>query len=183
MLVIAATFVGPGTWPAQAAKEVEFTSEKLLHFGMKVEDAEKLVEDEEDWQIAYKIQTASTMDLACRYNKEVYFQARFYQGRCYFLEKRIEASLEEVKQVFSHYLGQFGVSPEGTQSRDGRLMFARWDKDEREITLTGGMRSNGKYILTYEDFAPAIIGEANYVQEQELRNSQAGTNPITGAPR
>lgn len=184
--MIATTTAVIGLGSAQAAKkaeQVEFTSEKLVHFGMKVEDVEKLVEDEEDWQIAYKIKTASTMDIACRYKKQIYFQARFYQGRCYYLEKRAEASLEEVKQVFAHYLDKFGESPEGTQSRDGRLMFARWDKDEREISLTADMRSNGNYILTYEDIEPGVIGEANYVQEQEIRNSQQGTDPITGAPR
>jgi hypothetical protein len=141
------------------------------------------LENEDDWDIAYRISTPSTMDVSCRYKEQLYFQARFYKGRCFFVEQRMEVTLEEASAVFDRYFDEYGESPEATQSSDGRLFFARWDKDGRELLLTADMRTNGNYILTLEDMLPEVIGEANRVQEKEISEMPSDVDPVTGRVR
>lgn len=168
---------------AAQEERVDFTGSKQFSFGMEEDKANSLLEDTDDWEIAYKIKTPTTMDVVCRYKEQLYFQARFFEGRCFFLEKRAEADLEEVSQVFEHYFDEFGESPEATQSSDGRLFFARWEKDGRETMLTADMRSNGNYILTFEDMLPELIGQANHVQEREISEMPSDVDPVTGNVR
>ncbi len=171
--------------PAAAAENLaeELIKERLLKYGIEQERALELIEDEDDWDIAYRISTPKTFDLACRYKEDLYFQARFYLGQCYYIEKRLEVEQEELEPVFDHFHDELGDSPEAAQSHDGRLLFSRWRGDDREVSLTAYRRESGKYVITYEEFEPEIIGVARHVQEQELEELPTEHDPVTGKER
>jgi hypothetical protein len=161
----------------------ELIKERLLKYGIEQGKALEVIDDADDWDIAYEISTPSTFDLACRYKEDLYFQARFYLGRCYYIEKRLEVEEEQVEPVFSHFRDKLGDTPEAAQSHDGRLSFSRWSTDDREVSLTAYRRESGKYLVTYEEFEPEIIGLARHVQEQELDELPVEHDPITGRDR
>ena len=166
---------------AQGAEDL--VKDKLLRFGMLQEQALEMVDGNDDWQVAYRISTPSTLDLACRYKEVMFFQARFLNGRCYYIESRFEAEVADIEQVFEHYRGKLGDSPEATQSRDAKLMFARWNTDNLDLSLTAYRRDSGLYVLTYEEFEPETIGVARYTQEKEMESLPMEIDPITGQPR
>jgi hypothetical protein len=173
--------------PAAAANDdqlaKELADDGLLRYGMELGQAREAIADEDDWDIAYQIATPSTFDLACRYKEELYFQARFYLGRCYFIEKRLEVAAEETEPLFTHFHDKLGEPDEATQSHDGRLAFARWSSDDREVTLTAYRRDSGLYVMTYEEFEPEVVGIARQVQERELDELPVEHDPLTGKDR
>jgi hypothetical protein len=169
-------------WAAENLAE-ELVNERLLRFDMEQPKALELIDDEDDWDIAYRIATPSTFDLACRYKEDLYFQARFYLGKCYYIEKRLEVEQEQIEPVFNHFHDKLGDSPEAAQSHDGRLLFSRWSSDDREVSLTAYRRESGKYVITYEEFEPEIVGVARHVQEQELEELPTEHDPVTGKER
>lgn len=161
----------------------ELTKQKLLRYGMEQSEALKMLENEDDWDIAYRINTPSTTDIACRYQEKLYFQVRFYLGRCYYIEKRVECEETGLEGVFEHFHEQLGEAREATQSHDGKLLFSRWESDDRETTLTAHRRQSGKYMITFEEFEPEVIGIARHVQESELESMPTEHDPITGKER
>lgn len=161
----------------------ELTKEKLLKYGMEQAKADELIANADDWDVAFRIATPSTLDMACRYKKDLYFEARFYLGKCYYIEKRIEVKQEELEPIFDFFHDKLGDTPEATQSHDGRLLFSRWTADDREISLTAYRREAGRYLITYDEFDPDTVGVAQHVQETELDQMMTEEDPVTGKSR
>jgi hypothetical protein len=150
---------------------------------MYLTDADAVLADERNWEVAYRIDLGLTTDIACRWNRQVVYTLRFYQGRCYSIEKVGMADRSTVEQTFNYFADNLGPTPEFTRSRDGRLFFGRWKLPDRDIALTGHQREQGVYLLTYEEYDPLVEGEARHYQEQQLRNVETEIDPITGEQR
>ena len=152
-----------------------------LRYGMELAEAEKVVADQAMWRVAYRVDTATTVEFACVWSGSVFYHVRFLDGNCCYIEKRAEVEPEAVDQLIQMYRAVYGDSPEATSSRDGRLIFSRWQVPEREITISAVGR-NGKYKLFYEEFDPVQVGDVRVAQEREL-GEQADTDPLTGKLR
>jgi hypothetical protein len=152
-----------------------------LRYGMELAEADKVVGDQAMWHTAYRVDTATTSEFAAVWSGEVFYHLRFLDGKCCYIEKRAEVEPEAVDQLIQMYRGVYGDSPEATSSRDGRLIFSRWQVPNREITINAVGR-NGKYKLFYEEFDPVSVGDVRVAQEKEL-GDQAETDPLTGKLR
>lgn len=169
---------------AKGAKpQQEFTHEDNFSFGMSITDAEAALKKSKDFRIAYRVDTTQTSDMACVYKEAIYYRLSFYQGRCYSMEKRAEVPQEQIDPVFTYFKGKLGATPEATRSQDQRLLYVRWTFKNREISLTGSARSNGAYMITYEEVDNETAGEARRVQEDELQNMPQEADPLTGKLR
>jgi hypothetical protein len=167
--------------PGYAA--VDFLQDGQFHYGMGVVEAnERLAKNEDDFAIQYRIDTPSTNEIVCVYQESEFYRIRFYQGTCYFIERRAEIEAEAVPTAFEQFSAEYGETPEITQSHDQRLWYGRWMLKNRDIELTAYDRSGGQYILTYQEYDPMLLGEALHVQEQEVASSGVQIDPITGKP-
>lgn len=166
-----------------ARNAADFTEERFFRFGMSLADADAVLRDEDNWQVAYRIDTPSTADIACAWQEDVIYMVRFYQGRCYAMEKRTEVDFDEVERVFRFFDEKLGETPEATQSSELELLFSRWTLEDREISVTAYAYEGQSYMLTYEELDPLVVGEARHAQEQELESAPAAADPITGGPR
>ncbi|MBN2082081.1 hypothetical protein JW859_07720 [bacterium] len=164
--------------PARA--EISLLEKGQLRYGESILDFnEQLNRNEEDFIVQFRIDTPSTNEIACIYNETEFYHARFYRGQCYYIERRQELPVEEVPVLFEQFGETYGETPEVTQSRDQHLWYARWMLKNREIELTAYSRTDELFFVSYTEFDPLLLGEALYVQEQEV---QAGAviDPITG---
>jgi len=186
-IAVRAAFLAAACFLLLAAKgakpQVEFTHENYFRFGMSLADAENALKQSKDFKIAYRVDTTQTSDLACVYQGAVYYRLSFYQGRCYSMEKRAELPQDQVDTIFEYFKGKLGATPEATRSQDMSLMYARWKFKDRDISLTGSVRSSGLYMITYEEVDNETAGEAKRVQEDELQSMPQETDPLTGKPR
>ena len=172
------------TFPARAAENgsTRFLEPDQLQFGMDLVDAQQRVADEKNWEIAYKIDTPSANDIACRYKEDVMYLAQFFEGRCYSLEKRAIVTKDEAMRIFEHYTETLGPTPEITNSRDESLLFGRWSLKDREIELTAYEHNSGNYVAIYVEYDPIAKGEALYARDSEMANQPMMIDPITGKP-
>ena len=169
--------------PANAKEQPSrFLEQDQLQFGMELAQAQKQMTDEKNWEIAYRIDTPSTNDIACRFKQDVMYLAQFYMGRCYSLEKRAVVSKDEALTIFQHYTEVLGPTPEITNSRDQKLLFGRWSLKDREIELTAYEHHTGEYMAIYTEFDPLVQGEAVRTRESELQSQPTTIDPITGKP-
>jgi hypothetical protein len=169
---------------APAWAEVDFLDSGQFRYGMLVTEANELLAgNESDFIIQYRIDTPSTNEISCVYKETEYYLVRFYQGSCYFIERRAEIEKDAVPGVFEQFTAKYGDSPEMTQSSDQRLWYGHWILRDRDVELTAYDRTDGKYLLTYQEFDPMLQGEALHVQEQEYMNKPVQIDPITGKPR
>ncbi len=167
---------------AADAKATGFLEQDQLVYGMDLQDAQQRVADEKNWEIAYRIDTPSTNDIACRYKQDVIYLAQFYQGRCYSLEKRAMVTKDEALRIFEHYTELLGPTAEITNSRDESLLFGRWALKDREIELTAYEHHDGQYLAIYTEFDPLAKGEALYARDNEMASQPMTIDPITGQP-
>lgn len=167
---------------AKPGKGTDFAAEGPLRFGMEISAAEKLIAGK-DWKVTYRVDTPSTSEIACVYRDEVFYLIGFFEGKCYSVEKRVHADKAEVERVFDYYAAQLGETGEATQSDDGSLYFARWDKERREISLTADQGSGDVYKLTYEEEDILTVGDARRAQMDELGSQPQAVDPITGKAR
>jgi hypothetical protein len=168
---------------APAHSAVDFLADGQFRYGMLITEAnEWLANNESDFLIQYRIDTPSTNEIACVYQESEFYRVRFYQGSCYFIERRSEIEAEAIPGVFEQFTAEYGESPEVTQSRDQRLWYGHWMLRDRDVELTAYDRAEGRFILTYQEFDPLLLGEALRVQEQEVVNSGVRIDPITGKP-
>jgi hypothetical protein len=170
-------------WPASAKekKADQIHDPAPLRYGMEQAEAEKVISDQAMWRVAYRVDTASTTEFAAAWSGSVFYKVRFLNGKCCYIEKRAEVEAEAVDQLIQMYRAVYGDSPEATSSRDGRLIFSRWQAPEREITISAVGRG-GKYKLFYEEYDPLQAGDVRVAQEREL-DDQAETDPLTGKLR
>lgn len=168
---------------ASAHAAVDFLQDGQFRYGMVIGEADEwLAKNESDFIVQYRIDTPSTNEIACIYEETEFYRVRFYQGTCYFIERRAEIDAEALPALFEQFTAEYGESPEVTQSRDQRLWYGHWILRDRDVELTAYDRFEGKYILTYQEFDPLLLGEALRVQEQEVMNSSVQIDPITGKP-
>jgi hypothetical protein len=167
---------------AKGAKGSRFLEQDQLQFGMDLAAAQKLVADTKQWEIAYRIDTPSTNDLACRYQEDVMYLAQFYQGQCYSVEKRAVVTKDEAMEIFKHYTELLGPTPEITNSRDERLLYGRWTLKDREIELTAYEHHTGEYMAIYNEYDPLVRGEAITARDSEVQSQPTTIDPITGKP-
>jgi hypothetical protein len=181
--LLAALALVSGAMPDTAlAKEqrVDFTGSEQLEYGMPLTEADRLLQDEKKWEVAYRVETSQTCDIACRYNKQIMYLAQFYLGHCYYVEKRALVDFAAAQEAFTYYSEKLGPSPELTNSRDHSLLFARWGGPDREIELTAYEHHTGGYMLMYIELNPLVQGEAAHAREQELNDVPTTIDPITG---
>ena len=180
---ILAAILATGGVCAAADKSVNFTDEKFFRFGMELSAANAAIGEDELFEIGYRIDTPQTNELACRYNKQVVYLLRFYQGRCYHFEKRADVAAEQVQAIFTYFHERFGDTPEATQSKQGELYFSRWSLRDREIELTAYVRQGGSYAVIYQEVDGETEGEALRARDSELQSQPSEVDPITGKPR
>jgi hypothetical protein len=173
---------------------VDFINERFFRFGMDQGDAETVLTDAKNWKIMYRVDTTTASSIACVYQGQLFYQVDFYQGRCYRVEKRAELPQEQVDPTYKYYLDKYGdktqMSPEGkgdiveiSTSSDEKLVFARWNKKDRVISLTADARDAGVYLVTYEEYDPITQMDAEHEMDQEINNSPQEVDPITGKAR
>lgn len=163
---------------------VDFLEGGQFRYGMLVTEAnDVLAKNESDFKIQYRVDTPSTNEIAVVYKETEYYHVRFYEGTCYFIERRAEIEKDAVPGMFEQFTTEYGDSPELTQSSDQRLWYGHWILRDRDVELTAYDRTDGKYLLTYQEFNPMVQGEALHVQEQEFANGSVQIDPITGKPR
>jgi len=180
ILLVLALILGSAL-TAQAA--VDILEDGQFRFGMGIVEAnEWLAKHEDDFVIQYRIDTPSTNEIVCVYQEREFYRIRFYQGACYFIERRAEIEAEAVPIAFEQFSAEYGETPEITQSHDQRLWYGRWMLKNRDVELTAYDRFEGQYILTYQEFDPLLLGEALHVQEQEVASGSVQIDPITGKP-
>jgi hypothetical protein len=171
------------TAPALAKKE-PVVDGALLKYGMAQAEAEKVIADKAFWQVAYRVDTASTSEIACVWDHSVFYKVKFFEGKCYFIEKRAIVSRDEIDTLLQMYRGAYGDTPEATSDHQGRLIFSRWTMTNREVTINAMRLKDGRYKLFYEEFDPVEIGAARRAQEAELgEGGNMDVDPITGRPR
>jgi len=182
---IVVSLVLAAAWLVTAARDAapDFTDEPYFRFGMELSAADKTLNDTKNWEIGYRIDTPQTSEIACRYSKQAVYLLRFYQGRCYHLEKRADVPADKIDAVFSFYKQLFGDTPEASRSSQGDLYFARWTQRKRDIELTAYERVPGTYSVIYQEVDNDTEGEALRVQEQELESQPSEIDPVTGKPR
>jgi hypothetical protein len=166
-----------------ARDEADFTGADLFRFNMQLADADAVLQDAKRWEVAYRIDTPSTNEIACRLDQTVMYLLRFYEGRCYHFEKRADIPEDQVDPLFSFYKQQYGETPEATKSSDDNLFYAHWMLKDRDIEITAYTRNNGTYAVIYQEFDPKTEGEALRVQESEVQQAPTEVDPITGQPR
>ena len=190
LLVYAVFIVSAALLLTSAKKEekVDFLREARFWYDMDQQEADgrfgSAEKPNEDYTVLYRVDTPSTAEYACTYKSLELYLVRFYQGKCFFVERRAEVYFDQVQEVFDHYNKLYGGTPEATQSRDARLLYARWMLKDRDIEISAHQREGNVYILTYNEFDPMLLGEVLRIQERELEN--AGTteiDPLTGKPR
>lgn len=155
----------------------------LLKYGMALEEAEQVLADEASWRIAYRVDTPSTAEIAAQWQDSVFYLARFYDGRCYSLEKRAQVQRAEVDALIELYIQTYGTTPDASQDRDGRLIYARWNRSEREVSIYATRGEGETYKLMYEEADPVVRSSARRTQEQELATLPRETDPLTGRIR
>ena len=169
-----------------AAKEtqVDFITEGQFAYGMEIAEANKRLEgDEENLAVMYRIDTPSTNEFVCVYKETEFYRVRFFEGRCYFIERRAEIDAGRVPEFFSQFGEAFGETPESTQSRDQRLWYGHWMLKDRDVELTAYQRDGDVYVVTYQEYEPLTVGEALRVQETELGSGPMEVDPVTGKLR
>jgi len=165
---------------APARAEIALLEEGRIQYGASIVDVNKqLADNEDDFIVQFRIDTPSTNEIACIYNETEFYHARFYRGQCYYIERRMEVPFEEVPVLFDQFGETYGQTPEVTQSRDQHLWYARWMLKNREIELTAYSRTEELFFISYNEFDPMLLGEALYVQEQEVQSGVV-IDPITG---
>jgi hypothetical protein len=179
ILLLIATGLAP-----TAGNAADFLADGQFRYGMSYGEADALLAKREgDFIIQYRIDTASTNEIVCIYNESEFYRIRFFQGYCYFIERRAEAASGEIAGLFDQFIEKYGDSPEITQSSDRQLWYGRWMFNDRDIELTAYTGHEDMYILTYQEFDPILLGEALYTQEQEVLGGSVQVDPITGQPR
>jgi len=167
--------------PGYAA--VDFLEDGQFRYGMGIVEAnEWLAGHEDDFIIQYRIDTPSTNEIACVYKESEFYRIRFFQGTCYFIERRAEIEAEAVPVAFEQFSAEYGETPEMTQSHDQRLWYGRWMLKDRDVQLTAYDRAEGQFFITYQELDPLLLGEALHVQEQEVASGTVQIDPITGKP-
>ena len=182
-----------------ARGQPDITEASYFWYGMDYGQAQSVLEDERDWEVLGELSTPSTSEIRCIWREEVLYIVRFYQGRCYHLEKRAEISAEAVNETFTYYLSTIEVdddrgeyldampAPDGgvqpVHNEDMSLLFCRWNLMSREIELTAQAHEDGSYMVFYEEFDPLVRSEAEHTRQQELQTTPQVVDPITGQPR
>jgi hypothetical protein len=162
-------------------KPSEVVDSAPLRYGMELAAAEQVIGDAAMWRVAYRIDTDTTCEFAAVWSGSVFYKVKFLHGKCCYVEKRAEVSAEEVDQLLQMYRAVYGDSPEATSAQGGALIFSRWQKADREITISATGR-HGRYKLFYEEFDPLQIADLRVAQDSELVE-RTETDPLTGGTR
>lgn len=169
---------------AAKEKQVDFITEGQFAYGMEIAEANKRLEgDEENLAVMYRVDTPSTNEFACVYKETEFYRVRFFEGRCYFIERRAELDGDRVPELFTQFGEVYGETPESTQSRDQRLWYGHWMLKDRDVELTAYQRDGDVFVITYQEFEPLTVGEALRMQEQELGSGPMEVDPVTGKLR
>jgi hypothetical protein len=165
------------------AKGKEVERGPQLKFGMAQDAAERVISDKDLWAVAYRIDTASTAEIAAVWKGTVFYIAKFYNGRCYSIEKRAEVTKEEVEKIIRLYTESYGTTPEATEDREGRMLYARWTRPDKEISLNAIRGRGGLYKLIHEERDTMVYAEARVAQEREMLQQPTEEDPLTGKRR
>lgn len=153
-----------------------------FYFGMSQSTAEKLLSNAADYELAYRVDTASTADIFARYRQHTLYLGHFLHGECVSVEKRAVVSSEARERMFSVYSEKLGRATEGSSSSDGRMHHAKWVWQDRVLELSANARADGGWLLTHKEFDPPRAREAVLAQQRELRDSRSVLDPLTGLP-
>jgi len=147
---------------AKKKDRVEFLGNSQFRYGMAQSEASDRFGDpekpNEDYQVLYRVDTPSTAEFGCVYKSQELYLVRFYEGECFFIERRAEILFDEVQEVFDFFNKLYGSTPEATQSRDSRLLYARWMLKDRDIEISAHQREGNAYIMTYQEVDPMLLG-------------------------
>jgi len=166
---------------AAKEKQVDFITDGQFAFGMELAEAnQRLEKDEKNLAVMYRVDTPSTNEFVCVYKETEFYRVRFFEGRCYFIERRAEIDAGRVPELFTQFGEAYGETPESTQSRDQRLWYGHWMLQDRDVELTAYQRDGDLYVVTYQEFEPLTVGEALRVQETELGSGPMEVDPVTG---
>lgn len=183
LAIITAVFLAAALLTA-AKQSVDFLDEAQFSYGMSITDADRrLADGDKDFVMLYRVDTPSTIQFACTYKETEFYTARFFQGNCFYIERRSEADVASVEQIFRSFSELHGETPDSTRSRDQRLWYSHWMMRDRDIELTASQRDGGGFIVTYEEYDPLVMGEALSTLEQEVGNTTYEVDPLTGKPR
>ena len=91
-----------------ARDDIDFLRQGGPSFGMSQADLNSALANEKDWEIAYRIRTTQTEEIACTWRDKVLYRLSFYQGACYGIEKSAEVPREEVDRVFAYFGERLG---------------------------------------------------------------------------
>jgi hypothetical protein len=143
-------------------------------YGMRLGDADDLIADDSQYEVVYRIDTASTADVFCSYQKKTQYLAHFLRGDCIAVEKRAVVEATAMDSMFAAYRESLGEPKEGVVSKDGKNHYAHWTYKDRELELTALRREDGRFLLIHEEYDPRKAGEAKVLQQRELPDSELG---------
>jgi hypothetical protein len=153
-----------------------------FHFGMTQAVAEKRLRNTADYEVAYRVDTASTSDIFVRYRQHTLYLGHFLHGECVSVEKRAVVSSEARERMFMAYGEKLGRPDEGSTSKDGQLHFAKWIWRDRVLELSANARADGAWLLSHKELDPKRAREAVLLQQRELREQRNVLDPLTGLP-
>lgn len=167
-----------------AKQSVDFLDESQFKYGMSITDADRrLADGAKDFILLYRVDTPSTSQFACTFKETEFYTARFYQGNCFYIERRSETDTAGVESIFHAFGELHGETPDSTRSSDQRLWYSHWMMRDRDIELTASQREGETFIVSYEEYDPLVLGEALSALEQEVGDTTNEIDPITGKPR
>jgi hypothetical protein len=167
-----------------AKQSVDFLDEAQFSYGMSITDADRrLADGDKDFVMLYRVDTPSTIQFACTYKETEFYTARFYQGVCFYIERRSETDATGVESIFRSFSELHGETPDSTRSRDQHLWYSHWMMRDRDVELTASQRDGEIFIVTFEEYDPLVMGEALSTLEQEVGNTTYEIDPLTGKPR
>jgi hypothetical protein len=151
-------------------------------YGMALAQANALLEDALNYELAYRVDTPSTADIFVRFQQHTLYLGHFLDGECVSVEKRAVVSAEAMQGMFDAYRAKLGAPGEGADSTDSRSHYAKWVWPERVLELSASARSDGSYLLSHEEYDPERMREAVLLQQRELREQPQQADPLTGQP-
>jgi hypothetical protein len=145
-----------------------------FYYSMSLEAANELLDSDSQYEVVYRIDTASTADIFCNYLQKTQYLAHFLHGDCCGVEKRAVVEAAAMHSMFSAYRAALGEPHEGATTQDSKTHYAHWTYKDRELELTALRRSDGRYLLIHEEYDPRRAGEVRVLQERELKDSPTG---------
>lgn len=149
---------------------------------MRLVEAEALLKDSANYELAYRVDSASTADIFVRYRQHTLYLGHFLDGECISVEKRAIVSRESMEEMFAAYSEVMGPPGKGSESRDGQLHYSRWSWRDRELELSANSRSDGGFLLIHQEYSPQLRRDAVLRQQQELRDNPPVLDPLSGLP-